>query len=98
MPEDSSTPQRPRRRIGCNADVCNETVRKEGPDVWQFRWSETGLHGKRLYHKKIVGTVEQYPDEDAARFSVVGLVSELNTVERISISGSRLFSSQKPAT
>jgi len=53
--------------------------RKEGPDVWQFRWSETRLDGKRLYHKKIVGTVEQYPDEDAARRSVVGLVSELNT-------------------
>src|SRR5438445_94870 len=43
--------------------------RKEGPDVWQFRWSETRLDGKRLYHKKIVGTVEQYPDEDAARRS-----------------------------
>jgi hypothetical protein len=27
--------------------------------------------GKRLYHKKIVGTVE-YPDENAARRSVVG--------------------------
>jgi len=26
--------------------------RKEGPDVWQFRWSETRLDGKRLYHKK----------------------------------------------
>jgi hypothetical protein len=48
--------------------------RKEGPDVWQFRWSETRLDGKRLYHKKIVGTVEQYLD---ARLSVVGLVSEL---------------------
>jgi len=52
--------------------------RKKGPDVWQFRWSETRLDGKRFYHKKIVATVEQYPDEDAARRSVVGLVSELN--------------------
>jgi hypothetical protein len=33
--------------------------RKDGPDVWQFRWSETRLDGKRFYHKKIVGTVEQ---------------------------------------
>jgi len=40
--------------------------RKEGPDAWQFRWSETRLDGKRLYRKKIVGTVEQYPDEGAA--------------------------------
>ena len=28
--------------------------RKRGPDVWQFRWSEPGSDGKRLYHKKIV--------------------------------------------
>jgi hypothetical protein len=54
--------------------------RKEGTDFWQFRWSETRLDGKRLYYKKLVGTVEQYPDEDAARRSVVGLVSELNTL------------------
>lgn len=53
--------------------------RKEGPVVWQFRWSETRLDGTRLYHKKIIGTVEQYPDEDAARRSVMALVSELNT-------------------
>src|SRR5712691_10021455 len=61
--------------------------RKEGPDVWQFRWSETRLDGKRLYHKKIVGTVEQYPDKDAACRSVVGLVSELNTDDRPTNSG-----------
>ena len=61
--------------------------RKEGPDVWQFRWSETRLDGKRLYHKKIVGTVEQYPDEDAARRSVVGLLSELSTDGRPTNSG-----------
>ena len=61
--------------------------RKHGPDVWQFRWSETTSDGKRLYRKKIVGTVEQYPDEDAARRSVVGLVSELNTDGRPTNSG-----------
>ena len=27
-----STPQRRHRRIGCNADVCNETVVKKAPD------------------------------------------------------------------
>jgi integrase len=47
--------------------------RKEGPDVWQFRWSEASIDGKRLYHKKIVGTIEQYADEDAARNAVAGL-------------------------
>ena len=47
--------------------------RKHGPDVWQFRWSETGPNGKRLCHKKIIGTVEEHPDENAARRAVVGL-------------------------
>ncbi len=61
--------------------------RKGGPDVWQFRWSETTSDGKRLYRKKIVGTVEQYPDEEAVRRSVVGLVSELNTDGRPANSG-----------
>jgi integrase len=56
--------------------------RKEGPAVWQFRWSETRLDGKRVYHKKIIGTVEQYPDKDAARRAVVGLVSDINTDTR----------------
>jgi hypothetical protein len=65
-------------------DVCNETIAKK---IWQFRWSETRLDGKRFYHKKIVGTVEQYPDEDAARRSVVGLVSELNADGRPTNSG-----------
>ena len=58
---------------------CMERLnRKRGPQVWQFRWSETDPHGKRLYHKKIVGTVEQYPDETAVRRAVVGLLSEIN--------------------
>jgi hypothetical protein len=52
--------------------------RKRGPQVWQFRWSETDPDGKRLYHKKIVGTVAQYPDETAVRRAVAGLLSEIN--------------------
>jgi integrase len=59
---------------------CMERLnRKRGPEVWQFRWSEFNPSGKRLYHKKIVGTVEQYPDETAVRRAVVGLLSEINT-------------------
>jgi integrase len=59
---------------------CMERLnRKRGPEVWQVRWSVTGTDGKRVYHKKVVGTVERYPDENAARRSVAGLVSEINT-------------------
>jgi integrase len=64
-----------------------QQTRKRGPDVWQFRWSEISFDGKRLHHKKIVGTVEQYPDENDARRAVVGLVSEINTGTRPMNSG-----------
>jgi hypothetical protein len=57
-------------------------TRKRGSNVWQFRWSEVSPDGKRLHHKKIVGTVEQYPDENAARQAVVGLVSEITASSR----------------
>jgi integrase len=67
---------------------CMERLnRKRGPEVWQFRWSVTGPDGKRLYHKKVVGTVDRYPDENAARRSVVGLVLEINTDARATNSG-----------
>jgi len=52
---------------------CLERIsRKRGTAVWQFRWSETDPNGKRLYHKKIIGTVQQYADESAARLAVAG--------------------------
>ena len=39
--------------------------RKEGPAVWQFRWSEKDLHGVRVQRKRVIGRVERYPDEAA---------------------------------
>jgi integrase len=57
--------------------------RRRGPDVWQFRWSETGPDGKRAHHKKVIGTVEQYADEHSARRAVVGLIAEINTDFRL---------------
>jgi len=52
--------------------------RIEGPDVWQFRWSEKGPHGKRVYRKRVIGTLKEYPDAEAARHVVAGLISEVN--------------------
>lgn len=43
------------------------TGRKFGPDVWQFRWSEKDQSGRRIYRKRVIGTVQQYPDAQAAR-------------------------------
>ena len=53
--------------------------RKEGPDVWQFRWSEKDLHGARIQRKRVIGTVERYQDETAARSAVTVLLREINS-------------------
>jgi len=52
--------------------------RLEGPDVWQFRWSEKGPNGKRIYRKRVIGTIEEYSNEDAARSAVASLITEVN--------------------
>jgi integrase len=40
--------------------------RRSGPDVWIFRWYETGADGKNKYRKAIVGTVETLANEASA--------------------------------
>ena len=53
--------------------------RKEGPAVWQFRWSETNLHGTRVQRKRVIGTVERYRDEASARAAMAVLLAEVNS-------------------
>ena len=52
--------------------------RLEGPDVWQFRWSEKAPNGRRVYRKRVIGTVEKFPETESARNAVSGLLSEVN--------------------
>lgn len=54
-------------------------TRKEGPAVWQFRWSEKDLHGARVQRKRVIGTVQRYQDEAAARTAIAVLLAELNS-------------------
>jgi integrase len=54
-------------------------TRKEGPAVWQFRWSEKGLNGVRVQRKRVLGTIERYPSEGAARSAVSVLLAEINS-------------------
>ena len=54
------------------------TSRKFGPDVWQFRWSEKDRSGRRIYRKRVIGTVQQYPDAQAAREVTTALVGRIN--------------------
>lgn len=53
--------------------------RKEGPAVWQFRWSEKDLYGLRVQRKRVIGTVVRYPDEAAARTAMAIFLADLNS-------------------
>lgn len=55
-----------------------QTSRKQGPNVWLFRWSEKNRNGRRVYRKRVIGTVEQYPDGGSARAAAAALLAQLN--------------------
>ena len=40
------------------------------PAVWQVRWSEKDSCGARVQRKRVIGTVERYPNEAAVRSAV----------------------------
>jgi integrase len=40
--------------------------RRQGPDVWVYRWYEVGSDGESKYRKAIVGTVSTFPTEAVA--------------------------------
>jgi hypothetical protein len=46
---------------------------------WQFRLADGGSCGKRIYRKRVIGTVCQYPDADSARNAVTGLLREISS-------------------
>jgi hypothetical protein len=71
--------ERPRRRRGAmQLGSVVQDARKNGPSVWQFRWSEKDSNGQRIYRKRVVGTIDQYTDEAAVRHAASGLLSEVN--------------------
>jgi hypothetical protein len=52
--------------------------RKLGPDVWCYRWWESGPSGKRVHRRIVLGTAEQLRDMVSARQMTAGLVQEIN--------------------
>jgi integrase len=50
--------------------------RKHGPAVWQFRWSEAGPQGQRVYRKRVVGTIEDYSNSEAVREAFKSLIAK----------------------
>ena len=51
--------------------------RSSGPDVWVFRWRESAGN-KTVQRKRIIGTVQQYKTETAARKAVDALRLDIN--------------------
>ena len=55
--------------------------RKQGPAGWQFRWSDRGPEGERIYRKRVLGTVDEYVVAEAARRSAKYLLGEPTSKE-----------------
>src|SRR2546425_6164106 len=55
--------------------------RKLGPDVWSYRWWESGPNGNRVYRRIVLGTAEQLRDLSSARQMTTGLMREINTTD-----------------
>jgi len=41
-------------------------MEKYTPDVWQFRWSEKTPNGRRVYRKRVIGTLVKTRGTDGA--------------------------------
>ncbi len=52
--------------------------RKLGPDVWCYRWWESGPGGNRVHRRIVLGTAEQLRDISSARQMTTGLMREIN--------------------
>src|ERR1700686_30999 len=77
--DNSRAPQLRSRRLRMQHGSLALVSRKEGPAVWQFRWSEKNLHGARVQRKRVIGTVERYLDEARARSAIAVLLAEINS-------------------
>jgi hypothetical protein len=52
--------------------------RSNGPDVWVYRWRETGSDGKTVKRKRIIGTKKEHSTETAAWKAVDALRLDIN--------------------
>ena len=57
--------------VGCVKRRC-------GSACWEFLWREDDVTGKRVRRTTVIGSVEQFPTEEAARAAVSGLRADIN--------------------
>ncbi len=53
--------------------------RKNGPDMWVFRWREQTTDGSIVRPKEVVGSVKQFPTKASAQKACMGLQMAANT-------------------
>ena len=71
--------------------------RKRGPDVWLLRWSDKSVSGNRIYRKRAIGTIEEYPDSESARRAVASLITRINAANpRIGLCSTTLSQLSNP--
>jgi integrase len=58
-----------------------QAKRKNGPDVWQFRWSDKDGDGRRVYRKRVIGTIEQYSDAAAAQQLAARIIAKPSSLD-----------------
>ena len=65
--------------------------RKRGQSAWEYRWYETMFDGIRRRRSLVVGSLEQYPNEAAAKKAIASLLVTINAesphsgLERMSV-------------
>jgi integrase len=60
-----------------NGSIIRSGRQKRG-DVWEFRWREPGPDGKRKHRRMVIGSVDEFADESAARQRITALGLEIN--------------------
>lgn len=53
-------------------------ARAKGPDVWVYRWRAVNADGRRVQRKRVIGAIDRYPSEAAAKRAVEQLRIEIN--------------------
>ena len=52
--------------------------RRQGPDVWEYRWREECSGQRRKHRRMVMGTLDTFKDESAALKSISALRRDIN--------------------
>ena len=56
--------------------------RRQGPDVWEYRWRESCSGQTRTHRRIVIGTLNTFKDEPAALKAISALRKDININDR----------------